>query len=854
MTQPNNFPHLPIPEPSRDRVKPPLVIGEDPQVEKNKLEREKHSNKLRSSVDKIVEIWQTRANDNSAVFPEGIPLLIEVSDARSAVATYLTKSFKFSIIAQPEEKFLIVASKDKNLKNFIGLIEKFRQNVSGSGNIAKVFQVGDDFSRLETILSGKLKDTWGEIKDEIIYNIDFGVSCDLIKSLPPEPLKEKFTSDDDYQVKIKKFNTLSKSIHLEQEEVRLQRETAFNKLIESYKSKSIQMIDEEYSDGTGCFIHTVSISGRGLRDIVYNFPFLFNVCFSDMVEDFPATEAEINNNSSVQLVSPLEDAPAVCIIDSGIQEKHLLLRTAIDANVSRCYVPSLTETDVADHVQPSGHGTRVAGVVIYGDEIPKNGTYQSPFWIQNARVLNAENSIEDTSKIPDILEKIVQWYNNSKHKTRIFNHSINATFPAPQTYMSCWASKIDNLSWKNDVLFIVSVGNLPGDGSNHPFIKSPNEHLRNNRKYPDYLRLSENRISDPAQSLQALTVGSIVRDGYDDHFEKTLGQFDEPASYSKTGLGIWDSIKPDVVEYGGDYVIDTSISHISTIKPDMALELINSTISGGPAYSPDGIGTSYATPKVARLVAQIQSILPDQPTLLYRALVVQSAVWPEWAEGTIKILDKKKIDSLNTFKHIGYGIPSLDRATANTLYRVTLISNGLHELGAGETDLYQIQIPQELLIAGNSIRIKISVTLSYVSEPKSTRCTLKGYLSTRLEWICSNPNEAIESFKSRLLRENNSQSTSVFPWVLGNKISEGQVAEISRKHGTLQKDWAIIYSHQLPDALAIGVRGIHGWGGANGPKAKYALVVTFEAVNGDVEIYDSMRNLIEQPVSISVGV
>jgi Subtilase family len=739
------------------------------------------------------------------------------------------------------------------------LIEKFRLNARGSGNIARVFQVEDDASRVDTILSGELKDKWGEIEDEKVYNIDFGVSCDVIKSLPPLPSKEKSISPDDYHAQMEKFNALSQSIRLEQEEIRLQREAAFNRLIKVYNAKSIQQIDEEYSDGTGNFVHTISISGKGLRDIVYNFAFLFDVRFSGTLEEFFTTDTaviESVHDISVQLFPPLATAPAICVIDSGIQEKHRLLSHAIDPTVSKCYVSGLTETDVADLVRPSGHGTRIAGIVIYGDQIPKNGTYQSPFWIQNARVLNAKNDIEidDMYKIPSILEEIVQRHHSSKHKTRIFNHSINTTLPAPQTYMSHWASKIDKLSWKNDILFIVSAGNLPSDGSNHPFIKSPNEHLRNNRKYPGYLLLSENRISDPAQSLQALTVGSIVRDGYDDHFEKTLGQSDKPASYSKTGLGIWNSIKPDIVEYGGDYVIETSISHLSSIKPNMSLELINSTISGGHAYSSDGIGTSYAAPKVARLVAQIQSMLPDQPTLLYRALVVQSAIWPKWAEDTIKILDKKKIDSLNTFKHIGYGIPSLDRATTNTPYRITLISDGLHELGAGETDLYQIPIPQELLAAGNSIQIKISVTLSYAAEPKSTRRTFKGYLSTCLEWICSNPRETIDAFKSRLLRESISQSTTgVFNWVLGNKTSEGQVAEISRKHGTLQKDWAIIYSHQLPDFLAIGVRGIHGWGGINGSKAKYALVVTFEAVDEDIEIYDSMRNLIEQPISISVG-
>ena len=46
----------------------------------------------------------------------------------------------------------------------------------------------------------------------------------------------------------------------------------------------------------------------------------------------------------------------------------------------------------------------------------------------------------------------------------------------------------------------------------------------------------------------------------------------------------------------------------------------------------DETGSSFAAPKVARIAAQLQRLLPDQPALLYRALIVQSARWPTWAE------------------------------------------------------------------------------------------------------------------------------------------------------------------------------------------------------------------------------
>jgi hypothetical protein len=52
------------------------------------------------------------------------------------------------------------------------------------------------------------------------------------------------------------------------------------------------------------------------------------------------------------------------MIDSGIQENHPLLANAIDHNYSRSWVPS--EIDLtADLVSNGGHGTRVAGAILY---------------------------------------------------------------------------------------------------------------------------------------------------------------------------------------------------------------------------------------------------------------------------------------------------------------------------------------------------------------------------------------------------------------------------------------------------------------------------------------------------------
>ena len=59
-----------------------------------------------------------------------------------------------------------------------------------------------------------------------------------------------------------------------------------------------------------------------------------------------------------------------------------------------------------------------------------------------------------------------------------------------------------------DILIVQSAGNLPTQGIS-PYL-GIKDHLDAGRQYPAYLYEPSARIANPAQSLQALTVGSIA--------------------------------------------------------------------------------------------------------------------------------------------------------------------------------------------------------------------------------------------------------------------------------------------------------------------------------------------------------
>ena len=97
---------------------------------------------------------------------------------------------------------------------------------------------------------------------------------------------------------------------------------------------------------------------------------------------------------------------------------------------------------------------------MFGEEVPRAGTHQLPFWVQNARVLDANNGIPREVPPAQLTRAAILKLRGGSRATRIFNHSINTKVPCRLTHMSAWAAEIDLLSFERDILVVQSVGNL----------------------------------------------------------------------------------------------------------------------------------------------------------------------------------------------------------------------------------------------------------------------------------------------------------------------------------------------------------------------------------------------------------
>jgi len=367
--------------------------------------------------------------------------------------------------------------------------------------------------------------------------------------------------------------------------------------------------------------------------------------------------------------------------------------------------------------------------------------------------------------------------------------------------MSEWAACIDSLSHDNGSLFIISTGNI---NRTNPVPNNPGiiEHLAQGRNYPNYLLSRVSRISNPSQSCFALTVGSVSHQKFDDVDQESFASKDEPSSLTRTGPGIWRMIKPDVVEYGGDFIKEKNGNPNITTNSSSCIEVVKTTFDGGNAVGYD-LGTSYAAGKVSFIVSKILHEIPQASSNLIRTLIAQSARLPE------NLIRNPTFDNIRIY---GYGIPSKERATQNSQRRITLTADS--EISAKQAEIYTLIIPEEIRGVANEYDILIEVTLAFTAKPRRTRRRTKSYLSTWVDWTSSKFDESYNQFKSRVSHysegdeiEDPVDDAKNIQWRIRENVNWGSVKGLRRQDSSLQKDWVILKAYQMPENFSIAVIG-----------------------------------------------
>lgn len=685
MAEKNDFTHLPLP--LLFQGKPKLRGGGavSAQTKRNTANRIAHGSYVKRRSAELSRFWKERRAERSEnALPEietGIPILLEIDP--SADIDFL-RGLGFEIVCEIEEGFIIVATEDVDLSTLNEKADAFIANVTTRCNSpAKVYALCEDGDRLKRVLSKELYAKWATVSPDEAYIIDIGVSCCGNIELPKRPKREDDETDEHYSVREQRWMEKFSAAYMAWDEIKMKREETIERFVSDYNGEIMQLADgiSEMTDLPDSFSARLKISGKCLLDLVLNFAYIFEVSEAETIIMGEAPENNDSLTENVQIEAPIQSAPIVCVMDSGIQEEHKYLAPAIISDESVSLLPNNLNT--SDEVAGGGHGTRVTGAVLYPRTIPSDGIYQLPCWIRNMRILDANNCLPEDVYPPKTIAIAVQKYNvESSPPTRIFNHSIGSRRSCEMKHMTSWAAEIDSQSYNNDVLFIQAAGNISTDVIS--------AYWQAGYPYPEYLDRELCRISNPAQSLQAITVGSVSATELETDDFIALGKQMEVSSFSRSGPGIWDVLKPEVVEYGGTHVYNKgSLPPQLTTPPEVCPELIRKSPEG-PAFARDDVGTSFSAPKVTYIASQIEKVLPESPALLYRALIAQSARWPK------NINDVSKEECVSTLRHIGYGVPDVERATHNDEYRITLVTPLPMELGDDEAHIFQVPIPEEL--------------------------------------------------------------------------------------------------------------------------------------------------------------
>jgi len=829
----------------------------DPTTAANLNNRTQHGAQLTGAVNALQQnheqfLLDRREAGLPEVFPEGVlPVFLRVDPKDFDIEAL--KGFGIEIVSEEDDGYIIGANAD----NFSSLAAKIQMFIDRKGKskdqAAKLWEIiqGDKW-RADYILSPGLSAIFPMgMADDQLFIVDISVACYL--KMPPKPDRvmpetaeeyaeakadyeeknkdnpdkrnyrpiKKPDSDEHYQRKLNNWHLRTRNAQLQRDEIALERQDFLtNFIITIYKGEILS----DFIDLEDSFGFRAAMNGQALKDLIRGYAYIFEITESDHIHiEEPVIDF---NNNEIEIVVPEENSPVICVIDSGIQEQHLLLEPAVLSQYSKNYVPG--ETTTADIVRDGGHGTKIAGGILFGNAIPAEGRYQPPCFLVNARILDTNNSLSEKLFPAELMEQIADDFDG----IRIFNMSVASSGPCRINHMSTWAAKLDSLIHQRQLLFILAAGNL-NISTGIPEKPGVYEHLEAGRDYPRYLLEPSCRIANPAQSTLSLTVGSVCITDFEDEDRKSFGTRDHVSPFSRIGLGLWGCIKPDVVEYGGDLLREKN-GHLVTQHDQISVRVVK-TGANGTGYT---VGTSFAAPKVAHIIAHLAKRFPDDSTLLYKALVIQSARLPEHTFYQ---------PNINVMRAFGYGIPDLQRAIGNTPYRITFVAEG--SVSAHQANLYSINIPAEMRRAGNNYDILIEVTLAYTAEPRRTRKRLKSYFGSWLTWESSRLGEGFDDFSYRVLKhmdedeatEAEVHNADSIKWSVSTSPGYGQFKGLKRQDSPTQKDWVILKSNMLTSELSFAVVGHKGWDLNTSNELPFALVVSFEAISRDVEIYQMIE-------------
>lgn len=520
----------------------------------------------------------------------------------------------------------------------------------------------------------------------------------------------------------------------------------------------------------------------------------------------------------------------VAIHDTGLDVHHPLLAPVLIG--AETAVPDGSPNDW------NGHGTRMAGLAVFGDLTEQ---LLEPKLSPAARLVSVDYLepgekgdvlwAERTDLSIDIADQLAR-------DSRVI-HNISMGAPNPREHEpTSWSVAIDRAAWNGGRgrLIVVSAGNVPP--------------VLHERDYPGESLASA--LAQPAQAWNAITVNGFT--DLDELAQEDVrlgaslplaaaGQLSPFATSAPANVA---PFKPDVVAEAGNTAPDGTNANGGLVG--LSLLTTASRVLGNGVTRTNA--TSAAAALTTNVLARIWAAYPDFSPATIRGLLAHSASIPQRA-----LTQLGDVDARRTF---GHGAVSVANALESRLSRPVMCFEGslrprrVDPEGHVHRDIVMVKLPfpQESLDAIGEAAVRLDVTLSYFVEPSEAERRSR-YAGARLRWDMQGPFESDDDFISRVNALARDEDYSVrsrsFNWTVGSD---------SRSRGTLQRDWVAAPGSAFARETLIAVYPVLGWWDRKVTRANedvpFSLVVSLDAGELDVDLYNPISVALSLPLDVEV--
>lgn len=484
-----------------------------------------------------------------------------------------------------------------------------------------------------------------------------------------------------------------------------------------------------------------------------------NIMFIRPVGQMIAIDHNNSENEDIQPESDLNfqeqelpsEAPLIALLDGLPLSNHILLKNRIIIDDPDNFEDSYSASD-------RKHGTSMSSLIIHGDlnhgaKPIKHKIYVRPVmkpmpWYNGNSIECVPSDHLTIDLFHRSIKRIFEGENGSSPiapSIKIINISVGDTSRQYSQIISPLSRLIDWLSYKYNILFIISAGNHP-DSLPLDILERDFDLLNDSEKEKMIVKSifknrRNRRLLSPAESINSITVGAVNIDSAQisnlgnrfNPYRRTL-----PSPISAIGSGHRRSIKPDIIVMGGLQLFRKSI--IRNSNSNLIIEPTKSPSNYSPgnksAFPSDqpgnlsdtkySCGTSNSTALTTRFASicsgTLNQIFEDQlltsdlskyETSLIKAMVIHGSSWGSIKEDICDILNQVNSSDIDRFARnwMGYGIPNPDRILECTPQRATMI--GFGQLLDGQANLFKLPLPPSL--ASQSTWRRLTVTLAWIS-------------------------------------------------------------------------------------------------------------------------------------------